>query len=79
MPISKKFKHYKQLDSFDCGPTCLQMVAKHHGKFYALPFLRDISYLTNVGVSAAGIVEAAERIGFRTVVTKLNFEKMGGG
>ena len=55
------------------------MVAQHYGKKFTLPFLRDISYLTNVGVSAAGIVEAAERIGFRTVVTKLNFKNLGGG
>jgi len=55
------------------------MVSQHYGKKFTLPFLRDISYLTNVGVSAAGIVEAAERIGFRTVVTKLNFKNLGGG
>jgi hypothetical protein len=28
----KSFPFYKQLDSMDCGPTCLRMVAKSYGK-----------------------------------------------
>jgi hypothetical protein len=31
-----KFPHYKQLDSMDCGPTCLRMIAKYYGKIYIL-------------------------------------------
>lgn len=29
------FPHYKQLDSMDCGPTCLRMVAKYYGEAIA--------------------------------------------
>ncbi|HAS57907.1 MULTISPECIES: cysteine peptidase family C39 domain-containing protein [Algoriphagus] len=28
--------HYKQPDSKDCGPTCLRIIAKHHGKLISL-------------------------------------------
>lgn len=37
----KPFKLYRQHDQMDCGPTCLQMVAKHHGRKYSLQKLRE--------------------------------------
>lgn len=65
------FPFYKQLDSMDCGPTCLRMIAKHYGKSYNLPFLREKCYIDKTGVSLKGISEAAELIGLRTVAIKL--------
>jgi len=65
------FTFYKQLDSMDCGPTCLRMVAKHYGKSYSLPFLRENCYIDRAGVSLKGISEAAELIGFRTLAVKI--------
>lgn len=69
----KKFPHYKQLDSMDCGPTCLRMVAKYYGKHYSLPYLRDKCYIDKEGVSLKGICEAAETIGFRTLAVKVPY------
>ncbi|MDF1694686.1 MAG: peptidase domain-containing ABC transporter [Saprospiraceae bacterium] len=66
-----KFKHYRQLDSMDCGPTCLRMIAKAHGKTYSLPFLREKCYIDKAGVSLKGISEAAELIGLRTLAVKI--------
>lgn len=60
----------------DCGPTCLQMVAKHYGRYYPLNELRNKSFLTREGVSLLGISEAAESIGFRTIGVKIPFEKL---
>jgi len=65
------FNFYKQLDSMDCGPTCLRMVAKHYGKSFSLPFLREKCYIDKAGVSLMGISEAAELIGFRTLAVKI--------
>lgn len=62
----RRFPHYKQLDSMDCGPACLKMVAKHYGRSYTLPFLREKCYIDRAGVSFKGISEAAEFIGLRT-------------
>ena len=59
------FPHYKQLDSMDCGPTCLRMIARHYGKSYNAQNLRQKSGITRWGVSLLGISEAAEQIGFR--------------
>lgn len=67
----KRFTHYKQLDSMDCGPTCLRMIAKSYGKSYTLPFLREKCYIDKAGVSLKGISEAAELIGLRTLAVKV--------
>lgn len=65
------FQHYRQLDSMDCGPTCLRMIAKHYGKSYSLPFLREKCYIDKAGVSLKGISEAAELIGLRTMAVTI--------
>jgi ATP-binding cassette, subfamily B, bacterial len=70
------FIYYKQLDSMDCGPTCLRMVAKHYGRSYSLENLRRRSGITRLGVSLLGIGEAAESIGFRTVGVKISYERL---
>ncbi len=63
----KKFPHYKQLDSMDCGPTCLRMVAKYYGSEYSTAQLRELCEIGKDGVNLLGIAQAAERIGFRTL------------
>ncbi len=72
----KPFKHYQQHDQMDCGPTCLRMVARHHGRKYSLEKLRKSSGINREGVSLLGISEAAENIGFRTVGAKLSWEQL---
>ena len=71
-----KFPHYKQLDSMDCGPTCLRMIAKYYGKTYSLQYLRSRFYITREGVSMLGISEAAENVGFRTKGYRLTWEEL---
>lgn len=65
------FPFYKQLDSMDCGPTSLRMIAKYYGKSYSLAFLREKCYLDRAGVSVKGISEAAELIGLRTLAVRI--------
>ena len=72
------FPFYQQLDAMDCGPACLQMVAKYYGKFYPLPWLRRASHLTREGVSLKGIATAAEQIGLRTLAVKIPFRSSKG-
>ena len=67
---------YKQLDSMDCGPSCLRMIAKHYGKTYSLDTLRQRSEYTRQGVSMLGISSAAESIGFKSLGAKLNFKEL---
>ena len=70
------FPFHKQLDAMDCGPTCLRMVAEHHGKKYSLQNLRSKSFITRAGVSMLGISDAAEAIGFRTMGVKASLHKL---
>lgn len=67
-------KFFRQYDSMDCGPGCLRMIADHYGKSFSLQYLRDHAYIDREGVSARGIVEAAEHIGLRSLVVKLSFQ-----
>ena len=57
----------------DCGPACLQMILKHHGRYYPLPWLRSISHISREGVSLKGISKAAEKVGFRTMAVHIPF------
>ena len=71
-----KFPFYQQLDQMDCGPTCLRMIAKYHGRLLNLQKLRDSSGFSREGVSLLGISEAAEGVGFRTLAVKVPFQKL---
>lgn len=71
-----KFPHYFQLDTMDCGPSCLRMIAKYYGKSYTLQTLRERCFITREGVSMLGISDAAEYIGFRTIGVRISFEQL---
>jgi ATP-binding cassette subfamily B protein len=72
----KKFPHYKQTESKDCGPTCLKIIAKHYGKTIAIQELRDFSETTRVGSNLLFLSDAAEKIGFRSLGAKLSLEQL---
>ncbi|GAB2969673.1 peptidase domain-containing ABC transporter [Hymenobacter coalescens] len=63
----KAFPVYKQLDEMDCGPTCLRMVTKFHGRSYPIDYLREKSNITRSGASLGGLAEAAEGVGMSTL------------
>ena len=72
----KSFPHYHQLESADCGPSCLRMIAKYYGRSYSIQYLREQAFITREGVSMLGISDAAERIGFRTMGVKITLEQL---
>ena len=72
----KSYPYYQQLDTMDCGPTCLRMIAKYYGKTYNLQQLRDKMFVGREGVSLLSISDAAEDIGFRTLAAKIPFDKL---
>ena len=71
-----QFPHYIQLDSMDCGPTCLRMITKFYGRSYSLQYLREHAFITREGVSMLGISDAAEQIGFRTMGVRVTLEQL---
>ena len=76
MMKAKPFPHYTQLDSMDCGPTCLRMIAKHYGRSYNQQNLREKCFITREGVSMLGISDAAESIGMHTQGVKVTLEQL---
>ena len=45
----------------DCGPTCLRMVAKYHGRNFKVQTLRQLCEISKEGVSLLGISDASEK------------------
>ena len=72
----RKFPFYRQLDQMDCGPTCLRMVAKYHGRSIPIDFLRKRANITREGVSLGGIAEAAEDIGLHTLAVSIDYKTL---
>ena len=75
MPM-RKFPSYRQLDTMDCGPTCLRIIASHYGRSWSLQTLRERCHISREGVSLLGISDAAEAVGFRTMGVKLTFAQL---
>lgn len=70
------FPFYKQQDKMDCGPTCLRMICKYHGRLYSIQKLRQLCYVKRGGATLLDISEAAEKIGFRTIGVKLSLDQL---
>lgn len=70
------FPFYKQPDAKDCGPTCLRIIAKHHGKLISLQEIREYSETTRSGSNLLKLSEAAEAIGLKTIGAKLDFNRL---
>jgi ABC transporter, ATP-binding protein len=64
------------MDSQDCGPACLKIIAKYYGKYYSLQYLRDSCGITKEGVSMRDLSIGAERIGFHTLSLKVGLNDL---
>lgn len=72
----KRFPLDRQMDAKDCGPACIKMIAKYFGKYYSLPYLRDLCGITREGVSFLDISYGAEKIGLHTLSIKLSINDL---
>jgi ABC-type bacteriocin/lantibiotic exporter with double-glycine peptidase domain len=52
--------------------TCLQIICKYYGENIRLQTLRSLCEINKVGVSILGISDAAEKIGFRTLASRID-------
>ena len=65
--ILRRFPTEYQMDSQDCGPACLKMIAKFFGRYYSLQMLRDKCGLSKNGVSLLDLSYGSESIGLRSL------------
>lgn len=74
--MAHQFPFYRQLESADCGSSCLRIVSKFYGKKHPANYLRDLCHTTQQGVSLLSISDAAEAIGFRTSGLMLTWKQL---
>jgi ATP-binding cassette subfamily B protein len=55
------------------------MVARYHGRFYSLEYLREMTYIAKDGVALADIADAAEKIGMNTLAAKIGWDRLAEG
>ena len=72
----KRFKFYRQHNMMDCGPACLRMIAKFHGKHYNIAGIKQITGFNPEGVSLLSISVAAEKLGFKTDGIQVDYEEL---
>jgi ATP-binding cassette subfamily B protein len=65
-----KFPNYKQLDSKDCGPTCIQIISKYYGKFLSLLDINKYANISKEGLSLYELGLTAERLGLKSLSVK---------
>ncbi|MFN1215949.1 peptidase domain-containing ABC transporter [Chryseobacterium kwangjuense] len=70
----KQYPFFRQLDTMDCGPTCLKMLAAFYGKELSLNHLRELCDVHSQGTSVSGLTYASENLGFKTLAAELSFE-----
>ncbi|KIG15812.1 ABC transporter ATP-binding protein [Enhygromyxa salina] len=76
LSFGSPFRSMRQHDAMDCGPTCLRMIARHHGRDWSLGTLRDRCSIARDGVSLEGVAAAAESIGMRSLAVMLDYEQL---
>ena len=74
--LYRRFPVEYQLDSLDCGPASLKMIAKYFGKYYSLQSLRDRCGITKEGVSLLDLSTGAESIGLHTLALRCTIEEL---
>lgn len=71
-----RFQIYYQLDSSDCGITCLRMIAKFYGRVLSNEKLRRHSTISREGISLLSLSDVAENFGFHSLSVKTSLDKL---
>lgn len=66
-----RYKYTPQVDMRDCGVAALATVAKHFGSVFSIAHLRELAKTDREGMTALGLVKAAEALNFDTRCSKL--------
>lgn len=75
--MGASFKFYAQLESMDCGPACVKMIAAHYGVVYSLHYLKDLTDFNKLGTNFLSIHRCLFRLGFKVTAVKIPFFPSG--
>lgn len=70
------YPHYFQLDTKDCGPTCLRMLCKYYKLSVSENYLSKLCNTKRTGTNLLGISDAAEELGFKSLGVKITVEQL---
>lgn len=68
----RKVPVYRQLESNDCGPTCIQMIAHYYGRRYSLQTLKSFCEISRIGCTISDISTICTEIGLRSVAVSIS-------
>jgi len=72
--MNKDFPNYIQKTPFDCGLTCVKIIAKHYGKIIDVSdFNSDIS---KKGMSIYDLCTISEEIGFKSNAYEISLNQL---
>ena len=71
-----KFPFRYQLESIDCGPTCIQMLAAFYGKKYSIREIKQLCSLTRIGISLNDIIIVCNKIGLKAIPIRPNLTEI---
>ena len=72
----KRIPYVQQLTEIECGAACLTMVLNYHGKHVMLDQVRDVLGPGRDGLTALGIINAAESFGLRGRGFRVDLEEL---
>lgn len=70
-----RFPNYRQIDSRDCGPTCLQIICKHYGKYIDIERIRKLMNTGREGSSVYDFIEAASALEIKCLPYSISYWK----
>ena len=68
------FRTYQQLEHFDCGLTCVRMIARHYGKRVSARALRGMCDMSRLGVSVRDVIDCCSKIGLEATGVKIGMD-----
>lgn len=70
-----RFPNYRQPDSRDCGPVCLQIVCKYFGKYFEIERIRRLMNTDREGSSVYDFINAASLLEIKCLPYSISYWK----
>ena len=70
------FSFYQQLESNDCGITCVRMICSFFGKEYSLKQIKGKCEITKLGITVSDIINCCKELGVDCLPVKCGVDKI---